>query len=301
MHPKLIGLAMACLVLFSCDNKSKYSEKDVAFESVLKNAPEKISDSNEPEQIPVGNSSQASADSVAQVNPSAPPKVITPIDWDKKIIKNANLKIEVTDFKSFNESIHRIVKQYGGYVANEQQDVAENKYQTTITFKVPVDQFDAMVNQLPGSEITLEKNITSEDVTAQVTDVKSRLASKKQVWLKYLDFLKSSKNMEEVLQVQNEINSLQEEMEAAEGRIKLLTHQSAMSTITLTFFQIIPGVKPIDNTPTFFSRIKYSLKSGAEWIGDLLITLIALWPFVILIPVAIFVFKKFTSNKKAAV
>src|SRR5688572_6088568 len=36
-----------------------------------------------------------------------------PTDWDKKIIKTASLKLEVSDFKKFSSSMYNLVKQSG--------------------------------------------------------------------------------------------------------------------------------------------------------------------------------------------
>jgi len=80
--------------------------------------------------------------------------------------------------------------------------------------------------------------------------------------LKYLEFLKQSKNMEEVLQVQNEINSIQEEIESTAGRVEFLSHQSFYSTINLTFYQPINGYKPVDGPPAFFTRVVPLLKQA---------------------------------------
>lgn len=59
-----------------------------------------------------------------------------------------------------------------------------------------------MMNGLSASEIKLvERKIVSQDVTGEMIDIKSRQEAKKQMRLKYLEFLKESKNMEEVLKV----------------------------------------------------------------------------------------------------
>ena len=152
-------------------------------------------------------------------------------DWDKKIIKTGFLKLEVKDFKMFSDLVHRSAKQYGGYVANEEQSQSNEKKESVISIKVPVEQFESLMNQLPSdSDKIIEKKITTEDVTGEVVDTKSRLQAKEQMRLKYLEFLKQAKNMEDVLKVQDEINSIQEEMESASGRINYLSHQSVYST-----------------------------------------------------------------------
>lgn len=107
--------------------------------------------------------------------------------------------------------------------------------------------------------------------------------------------------MEEVLQVQSEINGIQETIESAAGRVSFLTHQSAMSTIQLTFYQPSSGYKPVDANPSFFTRIANAFKTGAQWIGDILIGLVSLWPLLLIITTCIFLYRKLFLVKKAAV
>ncbi len=216
-------------------------------------------------------------------------------DWDKKIIKTAFLKLEVKDFKIYSDIVHRAAKQYGGYIANEEQNQSDEKKESIISIKVPVDQFESLLNQLPSdADKILEKKITTEDVTGEVVDTKSRLQAKGQMRLKYLEFLKQAKNMEDVLKVQNELNEIQEEMESASGRVNYLSHQSAFSTINLTFYQPLPGFVPTNNTPGFLSRTTEAFKNGFNFIAELIIGLISIWPLVLLIFVAWFLWKRRT-------
>jgi hypothetical protein len=187
------------------------------------------------------------------------------VDWDKKIIKTARLKFEVKDFESYNVALHNTVKQFGSYIAQEEQSLTDEKPESVILIKVPVAQFESIMNQLQGNNNkVLERKITTEDVTGQAVDTRLRLEAKKGMRLKYLDFLKQSKNMQEVLQVQNEINNIQEEIESAAGRIEFLSHQSAYGTINLTFYQPINGYRPVEGPPSFFTRVSTSFKVGSE-------------------------------------
>lgn len=296
----IITTTLLFAILISCNraNNKENIQDNTMLTELKKVAEPPFQKDNEKQKIPVGTLQQATTDSGASPLPVKP--VANP-DWDKKIIKTATLKLEVKDFKAYNDNVHKTVKQFGGYIAQEEQNLTDEKSETVISIKVPVDQFETMMNQLPGADIkVLERKINTEDVTGEVVDTKSRLEAKKQMRLKYLEFLKQSKNMEEVLQVQNEINSIQEEIESAAGRVGFLSHQSSFSTINLTFFQPLPGYKPTDETPTFFTRISHAFKTGASWIADLFVGLIAVWPLLLIIIGGYIGWKKLKSSKKVA-
>jgi hypothetical protein len=111
--------------------------------------------------------------------PSSKNNPTSKIDWDKKIIKNASLNLEVKEFKVFNTMVREKTKQFGGYIATEEQSQSEYKIESIITIKIPVDQFDDAVTQFTNdAKKFIEKKITSEDVTAEVVDTKSRMEAK---------------------------------------------------------------------------------------------------------------------------
>lgn len=226
--------------------------------------------------------------------PKQPGQVpVAKIDWDKKIIKNASLNLEIKDFKVYNSSLREKVKSVGGYVAQEEQSETEYKIENTLTIKVPVDQFDNALSLLTtGSDKLNEKKITSQDVTTEFVDTRSRMESKKQVRFRYLDLLKQAKNMEEVLSVQSEINGIQEEIESAVGRIEYLGHSSSFSTINLTFYQVLnEGAKAVTEI-SFSTKVASAFKTGWSWIGELLITIVSIWPLLLLVFTIFVVYKR---------
>ena len=295
---------IAALLIFSffisCNREGKVAElKSAEYDLAdTKGTLNQQSIEKDKQQIPVGKYSPPATDTSASPSP-APVNINA--DWDSKIIKTASVKLEIKDFKKYSDYIHNSVKLYGAYVAQEEQTFTDEKSETVITIKVPVAQFETMMNKLPGDDgEVMEKKINTDDVTGEVVDTRSRLEAKKQMRLKYLEFLKQSKNMEEVLQVQNEINRIQEQIESAAGRVNFLSHQAAFSTITLTFYQPMDGFKPTDSAPSFLTRITASFKTGMSWMADLLVGLISIWPLLLAIFVIYFGWKKLRPSKLIA-
>lgn len=242
-------------------------------------------------KIPVGKI--AATDSATALTP-----VTLNTNWDSKIIKNASMKVEVKDFKKYNSFVHHAVKQYGGYVAQEEQTLSDEKSETSITIKVPVGQFEDMMNNLPADDgKVMEKKISTDDVTGEVVDTKSRLEAKKQLRLKYLEFLKQSKNMEEVLQVQHEVDDIQQQIESAAGRVSYLNNQVAFSTINLVFYQPLEGFTAMKESPAFFTKILSAFKKGGSLVADLFVGLVTIWPLLLLVFVVYFGWRKWKPAK----
>ncbi|MBL7700042.1 MAG: DUF4349 domain-containing protein [Chitinophagaceae bacterium] len=199
-------------------------------------------------------------------------------DWDKKIIKTLLLNVEVTDFHQYNKQLNGIVKTIEGYIANEEENSSDETLRNTLILKVPTARFDDAINlieSLGGRMVT--KKISSDDVTAEVFDTRARIEAKKRIRLRYLDMLAKAKNMEEILQVEKEVNQVQEQIEAAEGRLNYLVHSSSYSTIELTFFQILNGGME-HKEPGYGDRFIMALNDGLKWTANLIIFFAALWP-----------------------
>jgi len=221
-------------------------------------------------------------------------------DWDKKIIKTADIQLQLDDYKKFNTDIHSSIKNFGAYIADEKQTENDYRIENSITIKVPVDQFDNLVNSFGGDGIKItEKNISSEDVTGEFVDTKARMQSKMAVRDKYLGLLKQAKNMNEILQVQNEINDIQEDIEAANGRINYLQHSSAYSTVNLNYFEYINGSSSKDEKPDFFTKMSRAFSTGTSVITNLILFCISIWPILLIITFSVVYLKRLKLKKPA--
>lgn len=298
---KILIAASAALLFIACDSNNSSKDKTISDIILAEKPADNISD-YKPEEFEAGffspdsTAKQEQNDKFQQKQPPATKPVPNP-EWDKKIIKTADLNMEVKDYNIFYNSLRQSIRDLGGYVAQEEQQQSEYKIENTIVIKVPVDQFDAALTKFgSGSEKINERKVTSKDVSAEYIDTKARTEAKKQVRLKYMDLLKQAKNMEEILSVQSEINEIQEEIESAASRIEYLGHSSSFSTINCTIYQVLdPGAKN-NERPSFGERIASSFKSGWQWITELVVGLISIWPLYILIFVLIIIYKKIRSS-----
>lgn len=274
---KITALAAGIVLsLTACENEIISSPGELAVNDIV--LPEQNADMNPGKDEELNKelkSNQKNPENEKLFNPQG---AVNIQDWDKKIIKTANLNLEINDFKTFGELVHDQVKKAGGYIAQEQQKETEYSIENNIIIKVPVNQFDNVMNVLSTAAVkTIGKSISAEDVTMQTVDVRSRLEAKKQVRARYTELLKQAKNMEDVLNVQSEINQIQEEIEATSGKLNYLKQSASFSTIHINYHQVLnPGI--IDNDPAYNTRIWSSFKNGWIWIGEVFIGIISIWP-----------------------
>ena len=288
MKKYFVAVGMTAMLVMACNTQPK----DKAVQDIQMNDMAAMNKAEE--QRP------AMADSVAVPLPPPPTKSNQPVqmDWDKKIIKTADIKMEVENYKKANDWLHASIKKYGAYIATEEQSQTDYQLQNNITIKVPVAQFEDLINSFDGNGNKLvEKKISSEDVTSEYIDNKTRLEAKRTIHARYMELLRQAKNMKEILEVQQELNGLQEDLEAAGGRVQYLKHQAAYSTIHLNFFQYLNGnAGPAE--PGFFLKLGTSFKNGIVLIEGLLIFIATFWPVWIALIVVFILWKRKAKNKK---
>ena len=290
----LAGLCMACLVI-SCKN------------ATAPNA-EKISELQEQKSINKNAGVPAENETLDQSPKQlAPPKQNqtsqTPFpiaaDWDKKIVRNANITIQVKDIRASAVHIKDAVKLNGGFVANSNEQQLNNEIRVEMTIRVPRERFDNLLESIQsGADSLLAKNITSEDLTEEWVDVQSRIKAKQKVRERYYEFLKKAGTVKDVLAIEADLRVLDEEIESATGRVNYIQHQSELSEIHLVYFQPLPfTIQPYEK-PAFFAEVAESAARGWNFIRELLVALIALWPIAVILPLLVLLFKK---RKKSAV
>jgi hypothetical protein len=212
-------------------------------------------------------------------SPKPAPSPATNPDWDRKIIKTADLSVETKSFVKFTDRLHRLVRESGGYLSQEEQSQTPTEIDNTVVIKVPVDRFDDLLQQLPADSDQLkEKKVSSQDVSLEVVDTRSRLETKREVRERYLDILKQANKMKDILAIQEQIDGIQEEMDGAAGRIAYLSHASAFSTVNLKFYQVLDAGAVESPTPTFLHKIKLSFLDGWEVVSGIALGLLSVWP-----------------------
>ncbi|GAA3629120.1 DUF4349 domain-containing protein [Flavivirga jejuensis] len=218
-----------------------------------------------------------------------------------KIIKSANAKYKVKDVKKATNQIKNMVHKYGAYISDLRFDNNLYKKENRFTIKVPEQYFDSMIDSISTFvEFIDYENITTQDVTEEYIDIQTRLKTKLEVKARYESILrKNAKTVEDILATEDKLRIIQEEIEAAQGRLKYLTNKVSYSTIQIDLYETVDyKEEPNTYNKTFWSKIKEGISFGWDFIESLVIGIIHIWPLLI-IGILTFIFiKKRLRHKK---
>lgn len=244
---------------------------------------------------PLAISEKLMPDENTAVQPSAVPKKTDTIA--KKIIKNGTMKVQVGDIKKTHKQVEDILKKNNAYIQNEQFQNTDTDDNLDLVIRVPHKNFDALVNSFSnGIGSVLSKNISSDDVTEEYTDVSIRLANKKIYLEKYRDMLRSASTTKDMLEIQEKIRALEDEIDIAESRLRFIDDRVNYSTLNLGLYR-----EKIRSSATskigFGSRFGDSVTEGWNSFVSFLLGIISFWPFFLLIPIIVFLWRKRKSGK----
>ncbi|MHB8170661.1 MAG: DUF4349 domain-containing protein [Thermincolia bacterium] len=175
---------------------------------------------------------------------------------ERKIIKNASVRLEVTNIMEVNGKITTKVEALGGFVENStisaedsanltqpEQPSTGEVHRGSLIVRVPVERFDEMFSHLKGLGTVVFENRSGQDVTGQYQDTQTRIRNLKRHEDRLLTLLDEAKNLDETLRVENELRRIREEVELREGELKLLTDQTDLATLHVELIEVKSGTK----------------------------------------------------------
>jgi hypothetical protein len=216
---------------------------------------------------------------------------------NRLIIKNAELTLIVADTDVAINRLTQGVADHGGYIISseiwfEEWEGESYKY-ATITYAVPVDRFEDSLNRVRGLAEQVKNEVASgQDVTDEYVDLESRLTNLKATRDRIREFLDQAKTVEEALKVNDQLKTVEEEIEQVQGRMNYLFDRAAYSTITVHLEPLLPEAEPTPTPTPVPTPTPKPWKPGETFssAGSTLATLtkglidLTIWILVVLVP-----------------
>ncbi len=162
-----------------------------------------------------------------------------PDDFDRKIVKTAELGVRAEDVRESAADAQRIAASFGGNVLSSRVSRGDGSVYADLTLSVPSPDFEAALDELRGlgKEVTTDA-VSGEDVTEEFVDLESRERNLLAAEESLLELYDKAESVEDTLTVQRELTNVRGEIELVQGRIKYLEQRTAFSRITL-------GIEPV--------------------------------------------------------
>lgn len=167
--------------------------------------------------------------------------------------------------------------------------------------RLPAEKFDAFLKALPGLGELQSSTRKADDVSEEFYDVAARLKNKKIEEARLIELLqKATGKLTEVLTVEKELSRVRDEIERIEGRLRFLTNQTDLSTITITLREVKNFVP--EGPPTLATQVSRSFGNSLDalkaFVVGLLLFIVALVPWVLPLGLACWLVFKFLIKRR---
>ena len=210
---------------------------------------------------------------------------------ERKIIRNADLSLEVDSPAQAQHRITSIAESQGGFVVTSEAKQRENidpskrTLDIKLVVRIPSNRFGVTLDEIKKLAVNLPaENVTGQDVTEDFIDLEARIKTQKALELQFIEIMKQARKVEDALEVQRQIADVRTEIERLEGRRRFLENRSSLSTITVN----IHAPKVIAVNPTGVGHtIRDAVSDSLELASGMLVFFVRF--LIMFVPVFVFV------------
>jgi hypothetical protein len=152
-----------------------------------------------------------------------------PIQAGRSIIATAEVSLEVEDVGAAARRADDAAAAAGGFLAHQEADPSDGV--TLLTLRVPTEHFADVMGRLVALGEVRSQRLDTEDVTEQVVDLESRIASAQRSVARVRALLEESGDVAQLATVEGELARREADLETLLGRQRVLDDQVAMATI----------------------------------------------------------------------
>jgi len=211
---------------------------------------------------------------------------------ERKIIRNAEITMEVPSTTDTQHKVTSIAEANGGFVVTseakqrENVDPAQRTLDIKLVVRVPSTRFGVTFDEIKKLASNMpQENVSGQDVTEEFIDLEARIKTQKALELQFLEIMRQANKVADALEVQRQIADVRTDIEKLEGRKRFLENRASLSTITVNIQTPKPAIAV--TVPGFGQNLRDAVSDSVGIASELVLFFTR---FVILmIPILIFV------------
>ncbi|MFJ3586684.1 DUF4349 domain-containing protein [Streptomyces sp. NPDC090127] len=218
------------------------------------------------------------------------------------VIRTAELAVEVEDATKALATARRVTEDAGGHVATESTERIDDTHVTSrIVLRVPQGSYASVLAELAGAGKLLSRTADAKDVTEQVVDVESRIATQRASVDRVRKLMDRATRLSDVVTLEGELSRRQADLESLLAQQASLKDRTSMATITLGLTEK-EAAKPAESEdrPGLLDALGGgwdALVASLAWVG---IVLAALAPWLAVALVCHLVWRHLVRPRRAA-
>lgn len=194
-------------------------------------------------------------------------------DPNAKLIREANLSIQTTEFEKAVADLEALVIEMGGYFQNA--SLRGGSYRNAnanrtgdYTIRIPAEQYDSFMGQTGNLGYVTSRNETTENIGEQYYDTEARLKTQKTKQERLLSLLEKAENMEDIISLETALSDVEYEIERLSSTLNRYDSLVGFSTIYLTLNEVHKVSEETGVTNTLGQRMSKGFSSSVEGLID---------------------------------
>ena len=200
---------------------------------------------------------------------------------ERMIVRNGEMSLVVEDVVAARDEVAQLALSFNGYVVSSRISGEEQEMRGYISIRVPDEQFESALAELRDLAVRVKTESTSsQDITEEYTDLKSRLKNAEATESQYLALLEEAE-VEETIRIYELLHRVRSEVEQIKGRMQYLERTSSMSLISVNL-EPETTAKPLARAGWSALEVLKSAVRGivifGQWLGTTAIWLLIFSP-----------------------
>lgn len=190
-----------------------------------------------PLPLPIIDNYRTSAPSMGMVAPELSLPKGTEIfsdTTDRIITKTSDLSLLVKDVRNTGDQIISYAKDNGGFMVFVSYNRPTESPFATVTIRIPTARLDKALNYIRSLSIKVtSENLVGTDVTDEYVDIEANLVTLGKTKEKFEEILEKAITVTDILTVQRELITLQQQIDALIGQKKSIENNAKLTKITV--------------------------------------------------------------------
>jgi len=218
------------------------------------------------------------------------------IPADPLLIKNAELRIEVSALDPALERVRGIAGDQNGTLLDlEVRSESGERRSATATVRVPAERVETALEALRGVGDLRTESVKAEDVTEEFVDLKAKRAALAEQLGQYRRIMANTSSVDDVIAVQKEIERVQVELDRDEGRLRYLESRTLYSRIVLRLEE--PAPLAGGTIPSIVEVLGAGVQGFFTVLAGLVVVVLSLVPLAALSGLAWWAYRRYRSGR----
>lgn len=211
------------------------------------------------------------------------------------VIRTATLSVEVRSVTKALAEARSVALGAGGVIENETTERVDDSYTTSnVVLRVPEAEYDSVLTELAGTGKLLSRTANAKDVTEQVVDVNSRIATQRASVNRVRKLMDQAQDITDVVALESQLNTRQAELESLLAKQASLADRTTMATVTLDLSEKPKEEKDDgDDSPGFLDALGGGWDAFVSLLRWIVVVLAAILPFVVALAVLFVLWRLF--------